>query len=297
MLNHLVRKLLLFLLPCALFVIGIEVVHPYVPHEFSVRRGLIETKELDGVLVGSSHVFYGINPELVTSARLYNFAWPSQSLEYDVELLDRIILPHEPQVVVMDMSPHMLPYRQYFGGGSIGPESYDIYYYGEKDSHIRAFTLKSCASRILKYGIKENIGGRFLRMNSAGFGFRKENIEVDTKGPEDARWHNEAWEDVEQVARNARMLRELFKSHPEVTFVLYLSPLHPIYRAGFDPQNTERYTELLNGFAKSDNIRIIDFSKRYDNHPEYFQDGDHLLTFAAQIVSKDFDVALGQVLK
>lgn len=286
-------KIFWFSLPCLGLILLIEVLHQNIPHEFSERKKLIKGNKFNGYILGSSHTYFGLNPKKINSATLLNLGWPSQDLKTDFLIYNKLLRPEKFDYLVLDCSVFMLPYRQELEEKAVNKASYDIYYFNAFRSHILTFSLKSSTERIKKYFINKVAGEqRFLRMNNEGFSYRQTKVEVNEKAPEDGKRHNKYWENAAALKENLFFLSTIIAQNQDKKIVLYLPPLHPLYRRYIDESNWKSYFDLIQKLSNHQNVAVINFIKFFDKNPEFFQDGDHLLPVAADLVSERFNIAL-----
>jgi hypothetical protein len=176
---------------------------------------------------------------------------------------------------------------------AVDEDSYEIYYFNSSKSHILAFSLKSIIKNekkyFTKYFTKQN---NFLRQNEMGFAYRRTKVEVKEKALEDAKRHSAYWEDSTGLSENLNLLSNIIGENKDKKVVLYLSPLHPLYRSGINASTWKRYFDIIGKLASKPNVILINFINAYDNDLEMFQDGDHLLPAGADSLSAKFNLAL-----
>ncbi|MFP9098190.1 hypothetical protein ACLI09_03985 [Flavobacterium sp. RHBU_24] len=86
-----ILRLLYFLLPIIVGWMGIEAMYRFVPNNYSVKyEGLRKNKDAEVFILGNSHSFYGLYPELM-SIKTYNASNISQPLICDKLLFEKYI--------------------------------------------------------------------------------------------------------------------------------------------------------------------------------------------------------------
>ena len=84
------RSFIIFIMPVLLLGICCEILLRKIPNDYSFKSNHlnIHSDTIETLILGSSHAFYGINPEYITS-KSFNAANISQSLNYDWEILKK----------------------------------------------------------------------------------------------------------------------------------------------------------------------------------------------------------------
>lgn len=85
--NKLLIKIFLFISPIIIIGIGIEWSTRQIPNDYQKKNTamLERAANIETLILGNSHTFYGVNPALFHS-NTYNLAFLSQSVEYDYRL-------------------------------------------------------------------------------------------------------------------------------------------------------------------------------------------------------------------
>lgn len=134
-------------------------------------------------------------------------------------------------------------------------------------------------------------------MNSAGFAYRQNKSEVEKMAAEDAERHNSYWNNTAALADNLKRLAEIIKDNPNKKIVLFLSPLHPLYRSHIKQDIWQKYFHIIDDLQDNANVTVVNCIHLFDERLEYFQDGDHLLPKGADLLSKQFDAIMGATFK
>ncbi len=107
-LKNLTYKLLVFGFP--VFIIGtvMELSIRHIPNDYNFKNELLEknSETIETLILGGSHSFYGINPEILDQ-KAFNLAYVSQSVFFDNLLLQKYIenLPQLRNVIMMVAYP------------------------------------------------------------------------------------------------------------------------------------------------------------------------------------------------
>ena len=81
------RTFLFALLPALLFLTAYEIAYRNIPNSYSLKKEYLDRSadSIDILILGSSHAFYGVNPEYF-SLKAFNAANVSQSFDYDARI-------------------------------------------------------------------------------------------------------------------------------------------------------------------------------------------------------------------
>jgi len=84
-------RTLLFSLPVLALFIVMEILLRQIPNDYLLKKKYLDnhSKEIETLILGSSHSFYGINP-LYFSNNTFNASHISQSLDYDFAILKKV---------------------------------------------------------------------------------------------------------------------------------------------------------------------------------------------------------------
>lgn len=88
--NLFLRRIFIFLLPILLLAIGLEILLRKIPNDYSYKSRYLDahSRELNVLILGNSHTYFGINPEFIRK-KSFNAAHNSQSLNFDLEILKK----------------------------------------------------------------------------------------------------------------------------------------------------------------------------------------------------------------
>ena len=124
--NKFYKRLLLFLFPILCCVGGIEYFYRTVPNNYTVKQNYIDThaKDIEVLLFGDSHCFYGLNPDYFSQHAL-NLSNVSQTIYFDKLLLEKHIdrLPKLKKVVFC------IEYTNLSQADNTGEDDWRKYYY------------------------------------------------------------------------------------------------------------------------------------------------------------------------
>jgi hypothetical protein len=122
---------LLYLLPVLLSLILLEILLRQIPNDYSYKKNYLNTHScnIETLILGSSHAYYGIDPVYFSSGNVFNAAHVSQSLDYDYEILKQ----YDKKLTALKTVVIPVSYFTLWGKLSNGQESwrvknYVIYY-------------------------------------------------------------------------------------------------------------------------------------------------------------------------
>ena len=77
------------IIPIVLFFLVLEIAIRNIPNDYQLKKEYLDknAEEINTLILGSSHTFYGVNPEYF-SKKTFNAAYVSQSLDLDFEILN-----------------------------------------------------------------------------------------------------------------------------------------------------------------------------------------------------------------
>jgi hypothetical protein len=85
-----IKLSIIFSIPIMIFLIVSEILLRNIPNNYSYKKHYLDTKsnEIEVLYLGSSHVYYGINPEY-SKFKSFNASNISQSLNFDLRILEK----------------------------------------------------------------------------------------------------------------------------------------------------------------------------------------------------------------
>ena len=86
--NLFLKRLLLFLSPFVLLLFSLEIAIRKIPNTFQLKDNYLQknSAEIETLILGSSHMFYGVNP-LYLDSKAFNYSNVSQSPDMDLAIL------------------------------------------------------------------------------------------------------------------------------------------------------------------------------------------------------------------
>lgn len=262
-------------------------------HEFLQKN----SRNVDVLVLGSSHAYYGIAPELLGS-HAFSAAMVSQTLRYDDWLLHHYVFDSL-QCVVQTLSDFSL-YEELEGGREwYLANRYRLYM--DCDLHapwsvyaweITAFPVFCEKLRTLWTPLRMKWsacgqGLEYVLENRSGDWMEKAAQRVATNHYTD---FSHAPENVEHLQHMADFCRER-----GAAFLLVKTPLHAAYRKCQDARqiaNTERHLQSF--LKKNPSARLLDFSADESFVDSDFYDSDHLSLQGSHKLSRKIREAMGR---
>lgn len=117
-------------LPILVSAIVMEILLRNIPNDYSFKKKYLDkhSDEIETLILGSSHSFYGLNPEFFSS-KAFNASHISQSIDYDLEILNKYQSNlNSLKTVVLPISYFTLYKKLEAGAESWRIKNYIIYY-------------------------------------------------------------------------------------------------------------------------------------------------------------------------
>jgi len=299
------KKLVMFLVPVLLVWLSSEVFYRSVENNYTFKTERIasEYEEIETLVLGNSHAFFGINPDYISS-RTFNLANVSQSLYFDQLLLERHIdsLP-KLKTVVLNISYFSLSLAD-----DSGEDKWRKYFYQQQMKvdvpSISVFDPRQY-SLALSRRFNPTVGlfreyfdnGTVVSSYNNGYGMQDStNIVKDKVAISKiiAKKHEDNSLDFEvNTARLKQMISLCNKREVEVILIQM-----PVYKTYFDLLNSEKKEKISQTLsrleANNPNVRYYNFSQNPIFVDRDLRDADHLTNAGAVKFSKLLNSLLGQ---
>lgn len=294
-------KIVLFLLP--VFVAGVvaEIALRQIPNEYKFKNEKViqNGENVETLILGNSHAYFGINPEYLTQPAL-NGANVSQSLDYDLKILQsNIKYLTNLKVVVVPVSYCSLFSTLENGPASWRVKNYYLYYDLETPFNLQSRSemfsnnLKVNCSRLYKYYIANEPA---IKCSYSGWGTEynsSKSKNLNETGKEAALRHTKIDEDI--LANNIKALYQLLSlcKQNNVDVVFCTLPAYTSYRNVLNKEQMAITKKTIEDFVSSnDNLIYIDYFADKSFTAADFYDGDHLNEKGAKKVSYKLNASL-----
>lgn len=128
--NKFIKKIFYISLPILVIAIAMEIMLRMIPNDYLFKKEYLDnhSSEIETLILGSSHAYYGFNPEFF-SDNAFNASHISQSLNYDLEILKKFESSFQNlKTVVLPISYFTLYGKLELGSESWRVKNYSIYY-------------------------------------------------------------------------------------------------------------------------------------------------------------------------
>lgn len=280
-----------------------EVVLRQIPNDYSYKYKFLteEGKEIETLILGSSHAVYGIHPDTF-SALTFNAAHVSQTLHYDYVILSQVIesLP-DLKTLVLPVSYFSFRTSLDHSAESWRIKNYHLYYDCEdcdKSWNHRLEIVNGTFSANLRRvwnWLKNNRD----EINSTPLGYgtkhlNKPSKDLPTTAAAAAERHTH--ESDELVEKNQEYLTKIIELSREngVKIVLLTMPGTSYYRKLLEKNQLEEMQAICQGWAVSKDVIYLDLLANNSFGDQDFRDGDHLNLQGAVKLSQDLQSVISQ---
>lgn len=296
-----ITKAIIFIIPILLVFTLMESVLRNIPNEYKFKKEYLDanSNEIETLILGSSHAYYGIDPTYFSS-KTFNASHVSQSLDFDFEIIKKY------QSYFKNLETIIVPlsYFTLFSNLALGKESWRIKYY------VIYYDM-DVAESVLDHS--EILGGKFsinaLKFTSyfknknnsihcsdsgwGGAGKKSANtkILIDT-GESAAKRHSpsihhktrqKAFKDNIEIINSLVELCE----NQNIELILLTTPTFETYRENLNNEQLNLTVETANSIAsKSENCKYLNLIDDSRFIAEDFFDADHLSEIGAEKLSK-----------
>lgn len=280
-----IKRLLLFILPLAIIAISGEILLRRMPNDYTYKKTYLDSHshEIKALVLGSSHSFYGINPEFLHT-KSFNASHIAQSLDYDLAILKKYENHWDSlQYIILPIDYFSLPYKLLTGREAYRIKDYALYY-DIKDNatfintkEIFSNNLQINFSRFSNYYLKHK-----PNHTSSPLGWKittpsdpQQNL-IKT-GKTAARLH--LAKDDETVQENIAILNEIieFSIAKHCKIILLTIPVHTTYLQHLDTNQLNTTIKTATQLTqKYPNVSYYNFLKDPAFETQDFYDADHL---------------------
>lgn len=296
---------LAFSLPVIVLLIAFEWSLRHIPNDYAYKRHYLDTKsrEVEVLYLGSSHIYYGINPEY-SQLKSFNAAHISQSLNYDLAILEKyknnwsnlkyIIIPVDYFSMYTTIETGVEQWRV---------KNYTIYYalnpIANHEGHFELTTGKFSANVSRLWAYQQN-GSNDLSCNKLGWGTdynSKKAHDLIKTGKTAAERHTVKTIDKSCFEKNTKALETIIgfarKKNIEVIFITC-----PAYKSYVNRLNQKQLKSTISFINKlcSENSNTIYYNLLNDNSytSKDFYDADHLNEIGAKKLTLQLDNLINQ---
>tara|TARA_R110002072_G_C7967790_1_gene534441 strand:- start:3018 stop:3926 length:909 start_codon:yes stop_codon:yes gene_type:complete len=290
--------------------VSLELLFRGIPNEYTFKKDYLDlhSNEIETLILGNSHNYYGLNPAYFNDYNTFNAAFTVQRTYFDLEILKKyeknfehlttVILPIVPmelffkpiQETSVVFNPSIHKYRIY----------YDLeipFVYGDYfEISSKIFRLRSMSRTIISYYFEDKDQ---VKCSELGWGTNynwQNSNDLEGTGRITAKQHdfiayglNEQSKGIEY---NTGILESIIEwcNERNINLLLYTPPVYESYRRGVDSSREEIAFDILHDLAlKYDNCTYESFYDDTNFMEKDFFDADHLSDLGAEKLSKMMD--------
>lgn len=246
-------------------------------HEYMLRHA----DEVEVLILGSSHTYYGIRPGML-HRRAFSLANQAQDLDYDLFMLEKYV-PHSKSLkkVVLPISYFSLFNPPHEERGSLQDINYRVYMDCPYHSFFSKYNLELTNISLWNQKLRRMFGSEAddLSCDSLGWGKRY------TKASRIKNWTNsdaaierhtpKNWDYLDMRIGQLHRIASFCRSR-SIDLVLVTMPTYPTYYENLDAKNLEKMYEVIRRFQKEYGLFYKDYTKDPRFTDDDFRDCDHL---------------------
>lgn len=293
-----IPEIIIFFLPVVIAVCILEMLLQMIPNDYKYKRDqfLKNAKDIEVLILGSSHAHFGINPEYLTM-KGFNFSNISQSFDLDYGLLETYESNFENlKTVVIPVSYSSLFSKLDSGNESWRIKNYVLYYHIKYPFSIKNnFELLNGTMLSNLYRLYQYISdrSRLITVSDDGFGLSysstvKNNLEETGKTAALRHTHY----DTKIFLYNQEIIQNIIEwcNKRNVTLIFVTLPAYYTYRNKLNSnQLNETIDYMVNIGGGHNKVYYYDFLEDNDFIADDFYDADHLNEIGAKKFTEKID--------
>ena len=238
------KGITIFLLPVLIICFCSEILLRKIPNDYLYKRNYLDTnsKKIKILFLGSSHVYYGINPAYI-KANSFNAAYTSQSLDYDFEILKKYDNKWDSlKYIVVPVDYFSLYSKLETSDEAWRVKNYTIYYGMHTTNKIENYSeilgnkFNINATRLYSFYFKNNSNITCSKLGwGNGYGYNsKDKNDLITSGKEAAIRH--LAKSDHYFSENVEILKSIieFAKAKNIKVILFTSPAYKTYVQNLD---------------------------------------------------------------
>ena len=287
------------MLPILFFFLVLEIAIRKIPNDYQLKKDYLDENaaEINTLVLGSSHTFYGINPEYF-SKKTFNAAYVSQSLDLDYEILNTY------KSKLKNLKTVLVPisYFSLFETLETDVEKWRIknyvMYYGFENKYQFTDNFESLNNHLTQ-NVKKTVkhyalNKSFITASNLGWGtnFNSKNKKA-FKGTFTAKKHTVT--NFNLFDENLKSLHKIItlcrKNNVNIIFIT--TPTHKSYYQNLNKIQLEKTTKTISELVQNNsNCTYLNLLKSEDFYDADFYDADHLNEIGAKKLSLFLDASL-----
>jgi hypothetical protein len=286
-----IKKACLYALIMLVFILIFEGLLRHIPNDYKYKKTFLDqhSNTIETLFLGSSHAYFDINP-LYCSANCFNAGYVSQTLNYDVAILEKYDGKWDKlQSIVIPISYFTLFSTLETGVESWRVKNYMIYYGFNSSYKIKDYSeflsndnKISVAKLYTYYWVKQNT----ISCSELGFGLdynSKSQKDLEKAGFEASKRHTALNFNDFEANKNHLMQLIQFAETRHIKVYLFTPPAYFTYRNGLNKIQLNKTIETINLIQKENNHVIY---ANYLSDSTFiktdFYDADHLNEIGAK---------------
>lgn len=309
--NKYLKKLGWICLPLLFIAIMMEVLLRNIPNDYLYKKQYLDAHapEMETLILGSSHAYYGINP-IYFSSNTFNASHISQTLDYDYEIVKKYQtqLTHL-KTIVFPISSFTLFARMHKSLEKWRVKNYILYYKLNMANSLKNYSellsipFKYSIMRLASYYIK---GTPEVTTSTLGWGtnYTSDNAKdlVET-GKNSAFIHSGGLNTVDTheikkiFKENEIILNELIEwcKQKDVYILFVTPPGYKSYRENLRPAQIQITKEVMDQFVlQHENCSYLNLFSDTNFVAQDYYDADHLSEIGAEKLSKRINLEIEQ---
>lgn len=289
----------IFIVPVLLAGFGYEVLLRKIPNDYRLKKLYLDqhSRQVNTLLLGSSHTYYGINPEFI-SRNSFNAGYVFQSLDLDLAILEKYADRWDSlEYVIVPVDYMTLFSRLGTGQEAWRIKNYNIYWGLKRsrniveNSEVLTNPINTNSRRFFGHYLHNE---SFITTSKLGWGVGYDSTrEVEISGKAAAERHRA--KDDRYFNENLKYLTSIieFAGKRNIKVVLITSPAWKAYTDNLDPIQLNRTTRTADSLASVyANTVYYNFLTDTNYTAADYYDGDHLNSKGA----KKFTLALDSLM-
>lgn len=284
--------LLKIILPILFFFLVLEIAIRKIPNDYQLKKAYLDQNaaQINTLVLGSSHTFYGINPEYFSN-KTFNAAYVSQSLDLDYEILKK----YDSKLKNLKTVIIPISYFSLFETLETDVEKWRIknyvMYYDLENNYQFTDNFESLNNHItqnIKKVIKHYAFHKsFLTSSHLGWGtnFNSKNKKA-LNGAFTGKKHTA--KNFDLFDKNVKSLQKIIALCREnkVKIIFITTPTHSSYYENLKATQLEKTTNTISELVKNNsNCMYLNYLKSDKFTNEDFYDADHLNEIGAKKLS------------
>lgn len=280
------------IIPIVLFFLVLEIAIRNIPNDYQLKKEYLDKNaaEINTLILGSSHTFYGINPEYF-SKKTFNAAYVSQSLDLDYEILNA----YESKLKKLKTVIIPISYFSLFETLETDLEKWRIknyvIYYGLENKYQFTDNFETL-NNDMKLNVKKAVKHYFLNQSfitssKLGWGtnFNSKN-KKEFKGKLTAKKHTAKNYNLYQENLNTLQKIITLCKKQKISVLFITTPTHLSYFKNLNKIQLEKITKTISELVKNNsNCKYLNLLKSEKFTDKDFYDADHLNEIGAKKLS------------